>query len=165
MDNARRSYLRELLFRVSVSLKGVDAGLEIVSGLMLMVIGPTFILRTVALLTQDELAEDPRDVVANYALTWAGHLSVTTEHFAAYYLLSHGVIKLVLVWSLLKNSLWAYPLAIIVFGGFIAYQLYRFTFTRSVGLIALSVFDLGVIWLVWLEYRALKRRPASRVRD
>lgn len=93
MDNARRSYLRELLFRVSVSLKGADAGLEIVSGLILLVIGPTFILRTVALLTQDELAEDPRDVVANYALTWAEHLSVNTQHFAAYYLLSHGIIK------------------------------------------------------------------------
>lgn len=92
MKNARQSHLRELLFRVSVSLKGVDSGLEIVSGLALLVIGPTFILRAVALLTQDELAEDHRDLVANYTLQWAEHLSVTTEHLAAYYLLSHGVI-------------------------------------------------------------------------
>jgi uncharacterized membrane protein len=44
-----------------------------------------------------------------------------------------------------------------VFGAFILYQLYRFTFTHGLGLIALSAFDLLVIWLVYLEYRALKR--------
>jgi uncharacterized membrane protein len=45
---------------------------------------------------------------------------------------------------------------VIVFGAFIVYQLYRFTFTHGIGLIALSVFDLVVIWLIWLEYRALR---------
>jgi uncharacterized membrane protein len=45
-----------------------------------------------------------------------------------------------------------------VFGAFIAYQLYRFTFTHSIGLIALSLFDFAVIWLIWLEYRSLGSR-------
>jgi uncharacterized membrane protein len=58
---------------------------------------------------------------------------------------------------LLKQKLWAYPSAVIVFGAFIVYQLYRFTLTHSIGLIALSLFDLVVIWLIHLEYRALKR--------
>ena len=66
-----------------------------------------------------------------------------------------------LVWALLKHKLWAYPLSIIVFAAFIVYQLYRFTFTRGLGLIALSLFDLVVIWLIYLEYRALKQRRAG----
>jgi uncharacterized membrane protein len=49
-------------------------------------------------------------------------------------------------------------MAVIVFGTFILYQLDRFTFTRSVGLIALCVFDLAVTWLIWLDYRALRFR-------
>jgi len=44
-------------------------------------------------------------------------------------------------------------------GGFIVYQIYRFTLTGSIALIALTVFDLIVIWLIWLEYRAVRSRP------
>ena len=161
MNNNARSDLREIFFRVSVSLKGLDAALEIVGGVALLAVSPTFILRAIAFLTQNELAEDPRDLVANYVLTAAEHLSIGTEHFVAYYLFSDGVIKLALVAALLQRRLWAYPLAVIVFVAFIVYQIYRFTFTHSVGLVVLSVFDLFVIWLVWLEYRALKRHAVA----
>jgi uncharacterized membrane protein len=153
-----KSQLRELLFRISVTLKGLHAALEIVGGIALLVVSPDFILRAMELLTQDEIAEDPRDLIANYLLDAARHLSLGSQHFAAYYLLSHGATKAFLVAALLKGKLWAYPLAVIVFGAFIAYQLYRFTFTHSIGLIALSLFDLAVIWLIWLEYRALRSR-------
>ena len=37
---------------------------------------------------------------------------------------------------------------------------YRFVLTHGLGLIALSLFDLVVIWLIYLEYRALKRGAA-----
>ncbi len=158
IEPLRRGELRERLFRIGVSLKGLDAALEIAAGAGLFFVSPASILRVVAFLTQDELAEDPRDLVANYLLHAAKHFSLRSEYFMALYLLSHGVIKLGLVGALLKNKLWAYPLAVVVFGAFIVYQLYRFTFTHAVGLIALSLFDAVVIWLVWLEYRALKRR-------
>ena len=46
--------------------------------------------------------------------------------FAAIYLLSHGVIKVVLVASLFRELLWAYPAAIVVFTLFIVYQLYPY---------------------------------------
>lgn len=161
MDSATRSYLRELFFRVGVWLKGLDAILEIIGGVALLLVSPAFILRVVAFLTQDELAEDPRDLVANYVLHVARHLSVGTVHFAAFYLLAHGMVKVALVVALLKRVLSAYPISVIVFGAFIAYQLYRFTLTHSAGLIALSIFDLLVIGLIWLEYQALRREGAS----
>jgi uncharacterized membrane protein len=159
MDDARTARLRERLFRVSVWLKGVDAGLEIVGGVALLVVSPGFILSVAALLTQDELTEDPRDFIANHLLDAAKHFSLTDEHFMVFYLLSHGVSKLFLVIALLREKLWAYPIALAVFGAFILYQLYRFTFTNSIGLIALSLFDLVMVELIWLEYRALQRRP------
>jgi uncharacterized membrane protein len=153
-----KSQLRELLFRISVALKGLHATLEIVGGIALLVVSPAFILRAMELLTQDEVTEDPRDLIANNLHDAARHLSLGSQHFAAYYLLSHGVTKAFLVAALLKGKRWAYPLAVIVFGAFIAYQLYRFTFTHSIGLIALSLFDFAVIWLIWLEYRSLGSR-------
>lgn len=157
--NAR---IREFLFRASVSLKGLDAALEIIGGAALMAVSPDWILRMIALLTQAELAEDPRDLVANYLLHAAERLSLGGERFVAIYLLSHGVIKIGLVVMLLKDKLWAYPAAMIVFGMFIAYQLYRFTFTHAAGLLALSLFDAAMIWLILLEYRALRHHAPRR---
>ena len=160
MNSLRRQQLRERLFRISVLLKGLNGALEILGGVALFAVSPAFILRTVALLTQDEIAEDPRDLVANSLRRAASHLSPASEHFAAIYLLIHGVIKIGLVGALLKRELWAYPAAVIVFGAFIIYELYRFALTHGLGLIALSLFDLVVIWLIYLEYRALKRGAA-----
>jgi len=40
---------------------------------------------------------------------------------------------------------------------FIFYQLYRFFYTPSLGLIVLTVFDLIVMVLIWHEYRLSRR--------
>ena len=158
MRQYNRAYLREILFRASVLLKGLDALLEIVAGFAVWLLNPAQIVRLTTLLSHVELSEDSHDVVANYLRHAAGRLSLSSEHFMALYLLSHGIVKLFAVVALLKNKLWGYPLSIVVFGGFVVYQIYRFTLIGGIGLIALTIFDLVVIWLIWLEYRAVKSR-------
>ena len=159
VDKAR---VREWLFRASVALKGLDALLELVGGAALWVVSPGWIAGAVHALTQDEISEDPHDLVANMLRHAAGRLSLSGEHFMAVYLLVHGVVKGVAVWALVRGRLWAYPMAIVVFGGFIAYQMYRYTLTGGLGLVALTVFDVVVVWLIWLEYRAVKAKAAGR---
>ncbi len=139
-------------------LKGLDALFEIAGGIALRIVKPSLIFHLVALLTQDEIVEDPRDLIANYVRHAAGRISVGSEHFMALYLLSHGVVKMFAVGALLKNKLWGYPLSIVVFGGFIVYQIYRYLLAGGLGLIALSIFDLIVVALIWLEYRAVKAK-------
>lgn len=156
------AHLRELLFRISVLLKGLDAVLEIAGGIALWAVNPGLIVRVVGLLTQDEIAEDPRDFVANHLRHAASHFSLAGEHFMAIYLLGHGIVKIFVVVALLRNKLWAYPVSLIVFGGFVVYQVYRFTLTGGIGLIALTVFDLIVMWLIWLEYRAARSLVRAR---
>jgi uncharacterized membrane protein len=152
----RRRGAREVLFLLSVSVKGLDGLAELIGGAALFLVTPTFVLHAVRFLTQDEIAEDPRDLVANALRHAAGRLSFATEHFMGFYLLIHGVVKLVLVWALLGRVHVAYPLSIVVFAGFIVYQLYRYSFTHAAGLLVLSAFDLFVIGIVWLEYRAMR---------
>ncbi len=151
-------YLREFLFRVSVWLKGFDAVLEIIGGIGLWTVRPGWIVRMIGLMTQDEIAEDPHDFVANPLRHAASHFSLASEHFMAIYLLGHGIVKILVVVALLRNKLWAYPVAIIVFGGFVVYQIYRFTLTESIGLVVLTILDLAVIWFISLEYRAVRLR-------
>lgn len=156
-----RSFLDEkrihLIFEVSLFLKGAFAFFEIVGGVVVYFLPQYLVLDVVAALTQAELAEDPRDLVANYLLHAAQHLSVGTREFAAIYLLSHGAIKFWLIVGLLRERLWYYPTAMIVFGLFIVYQLYRFSFTHSVFLLLLTALDVVVIVLTWHEYGYLRR--------
>jgi uncharacterized membrane protein len=144
-------------FEIGVILKGLHAFLELAVGALLVFMSSNTIVNIVASLTQEELTEDPNDLVAHYLFQSAQHLSVGGRAFAAWYLLSHGVIKLLLVVGLLKKKLWAYPASLVVLGFFILYQVYRFTLTHSLWLVLLSIFDLIVIGLVWHEYQLMRR--------
>jgi uncharacterized membrane protein len=145
------------IFVVSVAAKGIHALIEIVGGLALYLTSTQTILRWIDRFSQGELTEDPNDWVATKAVEFGQHFSVEQHHFYAFYLLSHGVVKAILVVGLLKEKLWAYPASFAVFGAFIAYQLYRYSFTHDFSLILLSIFDLFVIALAVHEYRLLRK--------
>ncbi len=146
-------------FRLGIFLKGIHAVIEIVGGLLLLVIPLRAFAHLAIWLTQAELLEEPQDLVANYVLHLGTQLSSSSKTFGGAYLLSHGLVKIVLVVALLKNKLWAYPWSLLVLSIFIVYQMYRFTFTHSVALILLTIFDLVVIWLIWREYQIVKKHP------
>ena len=146
-----------LAFEVTLILKGIFALLEILAGISAYFITQQFLLRLVLAVTQDEITEDPRDFVARYLIQSAQDFSISSQHFTAFYLLSHGVIKSVLIAGLLREKFWFYPLAMIVFALFILYQLFRFSITHSSWLLMLNLLDLIVIWLTWHEYRYLRQ--------
>ena len=156
MSRLNRRRLVPLLFDIGVIAKGIDGTLEVLGGVLLFLVNPVQIHRLMRILTQHELSEDPRDVVAHYLLNSTRHLSSGTKEFAALYLLWHGAVKVGLVTGLLLKRHWAYPLAIFAFAAFVVYQLYRYSHTGSPTLLVLSAFDVVVIILTWLEYRRLR---------
>ncbi len=155
--NIEERYVR-LAFQASLWFKAIFALIEIAGGLVALFVSHAFLVSMANLVTQGELNEDPHDFVANYLLQTVQHLSIGTQHFTSFYLLSHGAIKLWLIIGLLRERLWYYPTAMVVFGLFILYQSYRFYFTHSVWLLMLTVVDLIVIALTWHEYRFLHRK-------
>jgi hypothetical protein len=90
-------------------LKAADGALEIVAGALLLIVSPSTIDRIARRLTAHELSEDPHDRIAQFILHTSDHLSSGATLFAAVYLLSHGVSKVVLVAFVLRDNLWAYP--------------------------------------------------------
>jgi uncharacterized membrane protein len=70
-------------------------------------------------------------------------------------------VKLVLVWALYRRKLWAYPAAIAVFAAFGVYQMYRYFVSASFSMIALTVLDVIIIVLTWIEYGRLRRESAG----
>jgi len=150
------------IFEISVLLKGAHALIECIGGLVLAFVGTSAITSLVNALTQEELIKDPNDFVAVHLLRLAQNFTVSTQRFYAFYLLSHGIIKVFLVIGLLRNKFWAYPVSLVVLGLFIVYQIYRYSYTHGIGLIVLTVFDVIVMGLIWHEYRLVRRHLTSR---
>ena len=149
-------------FDVTLWIKALFALSEIAAGFAAYFISKEFLVGFVQWVTANEFAEDPHDAVATYLMHTVQGISVGAQDFAAIYLLAHGVVKLWLIVGLLRKKLWYYPTAIIVFGLFIVYQLYRYAFTHSALLIILTVLDAIVIGLTWHEYNYLRSHLMGR---
>jgi uncharacterized membrane protein len=145
------------LFVLSVGLKGFYALAEMASGIALYAVAHDAIINFLQRFTTHERLQDPNDWVATTVFRFAQGFSLETQHFYAFYLVTHGLLKLAVVVGLLREKLWAYPACFVVFSAFIAYQLYRYSFTHDLGLILLSILDAFVIVLAVHEYRLLKR--------
>jgi uncharacterized membrane protein len=149
--------IEHMFFLLSVWSKGVAGLLETIGGLLLLFIPHTGLNALVVFLTAPELAEDPTDRIATLLQRMVHELSADTKLFASGYLIVHGIIKVFLVAGLLGRRLWSYPVSLWFLAGFIAYQAYRFFFTHSLWMIALTIVDLIVAFLIWREYQACKQ--------
>ena len=144
-------------FEIGVILKGLNGLLELAGGILLLIFPPSALQRFVVGLTHNELSKDPHDFVATHLRAAASHLTSNAELFAAVFLLSHGIIKVVLVYALVRDQRWAFPWAIGVFSAFGIYQIYRYAVQPSGWLIALTVLDVFVILLTLAEWRRVKQ--------
>ena len=145
-------------FFLALAIKGIDGALELIGGLLLFVVPPSAITLVFRSLTQHELSEDPHDFVAIHVRSAAEQLagSASVRGFGVLYLIGHGVIKLVLVGALVRRIRPAYPVAIVVLGSFILYELYRFVLGHSIALPIFAALDTGIMTMVVRE--CLERR-------
>lgn len=142
-------------FEISLILKGVFALAEIAAGLFTYLVTPQFLLNLMQFITRSILTEGANDFVLGHLLHTTQYISLSSQHFAAFYMLSHGIIKLWLIIGLWRGKHGYYPASIGVFFLFILYQMYRYSFTHSMLLLLITMVDLIVIWLIWMEYRNL----------
>jgi uncharacterized membrane protein len=154
-DNVRRA------FEISLILKGFFALLEIIGGIAAYFVTQDLLLKLIMAITQNELHRDPGDLIANFLLQTAQDFSISAQRFTAFYLLTHGATKIFVIVGLLRKKLWYYPLAIVLFGLFVAYQLYRYSFTHSVWLLVITLLDLLVIVLTWHEYNFMRKHRSA----
>jgi uncharacterized membrane protein len=161
-QNLGASRIVHRFFELGIVVKGVDGGLELVGGLLLVFLSPLAINRAVFFFLRGELKEDPADLVANLLL----HTTRSAIEFkvpASAFLIVHGIVKLVLVGGLATNRLWSYPAAILVFAGFTAYQLYQLTQQYSLFLETVTVMDVIFVLLVIAEYRHMRIVRTSKI--
>ncbi|WP_078601730.1 DUF2127 domain-containing protein [Thioclava sp. DLFJ4-1] len=140
------------LFEVSLIIKAIFEIAETLSGLALLGLPKNALFDAAHWLTARELREDPNDRIANAFLNAAHHFSIQTQDFYGFYFTSHGLLKLVVVLLLIRGLIWAYPMAIVMMTGFVAYQMYLYSLNHGAGMLALTVLDLVVIALTLREW-------------
>ena len=154
------------LFEFGVTLKALHAVIELITGSAILVLSPVTVSNFFVALAHREEVLGSHRLISNFLLHLA-RADLHGQHFAGIYLLVVGFINLGLAIGLLTGKLWSFPAALAALALLMAYQLYRYTHTHAIALIALAIFDAGVWWLVWHEYRMLRsgaeleRRPSK----
>ena len=146
----------DVSFDIGLLLKGLFALGELIGGLTLIFLTPNRLNRLISWLSAGELSEDPNDWLMNHLVLFGHSFTFNAQHFAMFYLLSHGVIKLVAILLLWRKKLWSYPLSVLVIIGFVIYQMISFASSHSVSLLLLTILDIIMIVLTILEYRKMK---------
>jgi uncharacterized membrane protein len=158
MGSPFRQILLHDSFRVGITLKGLDGILEVLASAALYSISPAKMSELVRKLVEHMVARMPNGYIAAHLIAASQKLNNDSREFAALYLLTHGLVKVILVVCLWMNKLWAYPLTIAVFGLFMLYQMGRFAHTHSISMVLLTVFDAVVIYLTWVEFQQQKKK-------
>jgi uncharacterized membrane protein len=159
-------------YYVGIAVKGFDGLVELVAGIALL-ISPVILHHS--LMTVMHHANNYHGILADKFAEYVGRLDEDLARaglmFLIIFLIGHGIVKLTLVYCLLRRIIWAYPYALGVLWLFLIYQLYvTFQDPGSLGLWFFTVLDALIIWLVWGEWKDLQeeaadKKPASKRRD
>jgi uncharacterized membrane protein len=150
----------EGLFRAALLLKGFDGAVELLVAVVLAVGASTLVDGLVTAVLDHHLLGGPNGELATRFAAGAERLAGADRTFAVVYLALHGVIKCGLVVAMARRVRPAYPVAVVVLGIFVCYELVRAVRTGSVLLPVFAAIDVLIIVLIVREYRRLGR-PAA----
>jgi len=151
----------ERLFKIALVVKGVDGAIELIVAVMLLLVSGAAVQAVTADVLGRDLLGPPDGTLARHFVAGTAEFTSGNRSFAILYLGLHGAVKLALVAALLRRWLPAYPIAVVVLGAFVAYEVYRATRTGSMLLPFLAAIDVVIIVMVIREYRLC--RKGSRI--
>lgn len=156
MNNVLNKKNIHVSFQIGLIIKGLyDIG-EVLCGIILIFLTPERMSKLITLISKNELYEDPNDFIMNYLVSFSHVFSINMQQFTSFYLLSHGIVKILILILLWRKKMWAYPLSCVIFAFFIVIQMQRFIHTHSIMLLVLTLIDVAMIALTILEYRNIK---------
>lgn len=148
-------------FRAALAIKAFDGAAETIGGTLLLFVSPDQLHQLFRLATARELSNHPGDWIGEAIAHASQALSIDTQRFASFYLIGHGLVKVLLVVALWRQRGWAFPIALWFMGFFLFYQLYRISHTHSIALMVFSAFDVFVLWAIWRDRQLLTGKPAA----
>jgi uncharacterized membrane protein len=151
----------ELLFRIALLVKAIDGAVELIAAVVLLLVSGATVHRLIDDVLSRDLLGPPDGSLARHFVAGTAEFASGNRTFAVVYLGLHGVVKLALVAALLRKWMPAYPVAVVVLGLFVIYEIYRATQTGSVLLPVLAAVDVAIIVMIVREYRVLRPTHAG----
>ena len=148
-------------YEIGIVLKGIDGILELLGAALLIFIPAHDFASFARWVTDVEAGSSRHGFISSHILQLGHDLAQGHNLFAILFLLTHGIVKVVLVACLLRQKLWAYPFGLAALTLFLAYQLYEMIMRPTFGMGFLTVLDAIIIWLVWREWQQVKSHGLS----
>ena len=148
------------LFRIGILVKAADGLIEAAAGILFYFIGYSRINAVLFSVFHEEIVESPRDTFWQFMINQWHAISLSSSSFWGLLFVIHGATKLLLSVALLKNKLWAYPTAAVVFTLFVGFEIYSLINRPSLFLWLITIFDAIVVGLILHEYRLIKKARA-----
>jgi uncharacterized membrane protein len=145
------------LFRIGILVKAVYGIIEAVAGAFIYFANYTAVNAVLLSVFRNEIAESPHDPFWGYLIKEWHHFLLSSHAFWGLLFVIHGITKLALSVALLKNQLWAYPTAAVVFSLFVGYEIYSVINRPSPFLWVITIFDAIVVGLILHEYKHHKK--------
>ncbi|HLC53399.1 MAG TPA: DUF2127 domain-containing protein [Candidatus Nanoarchaeia archaeon] len=142
------------IFKTVTILKGIHAIIEILLGITLLILTHNFISEVIVVLVRERLVGDPDFFISQYISQFGIDFSLSIKLFFASYLIIHGIVNLSMVYGIIKKPSVAYPISLVIFIGFLIYQLYDYFVTHSLWMLGIIIFDIIFIMLLFYEYNA-----------
>ncbi len=143
-------------FYGGLAVKAIFALIEFIGGSMMIGLSHERLNWLIWLIALPELRDDPNDLVMNYLVEMGQNLSISSQQSVAIYMLLHGTMKLAVIWLLWTKKLWAYPIAVAMFGLFVGYEIFSYIHNHSALMLPMVIFDVAIIVMIILEYLNLK---------
>jgi uncharacterized membrane protein len=153
--------LLDKTYEVGLAIKFIDGVFELAGGILVLALSASTIHGITRFLTESALQSDPHNFIATHIQKAGNHLASGHNIFAAAFLLTHGLVKVVLVVCLLLNKLWAYPWALAILGLFLAYQFYQLVTAPTFGMAFLTILDIFIIWLINREWQKVRHGDSA----
>ena len=162
---ARESKWFNLTYNITIAIKSVDGLSEVLAGLILLVT-PTAV-HNLLTNTAGEASEQGGlfwTWVANQVSILNTDLASHSLHLLILFLLTHGGIKLILVYCLYKRFYRAYPYVIAVLGVMVLVQLVPLSHNpTSIVQWLMVLLDIAVIFMAWGEYQDLRDQHRTEI--
>jgi uncharacterized membrane protein len=154
-ESSQKSNVFNTIFDIGVVIKGIDGLAELLAGIALLV-SPSLVHTVLSGIAGANSGRvHVPHLVAQYVARLDDQLAASGLVFLIIFLLTHGIVKLALVYCLLKKIVRAYPIALAILVAFLVYQVYVFIQTPSLSMAVFCILDVVIVGLVWREYRIL----------
>lgn len=154
--------LLDKTYEIGLFIKGFDGTVELLGALFLIVVPSSAINSLTHWMVDNELSRKPHSFIANHILHFGTSLAAGHNTFAILFLATHGAVKVGLVVALLRQKMWAYPVALVALTGFLVYQVFLLITQATFAMAFLTVLDVVIIWLVQREWRQTKHPAAPK---